>query len=304
MIRRLKRYDPESPPSVRKRPRPTEVATRPRALPTDAEIIAAADLIGWGDAKALARHLGVETYPLYQRLRKLKRAPADLGRVPDRDVARRMKVSVERVTWWRRQRGIPAWIDTEYARKHGITVEAAYRKRLGAEPNVDSVAPAAKLGRKGKIPYPLPPKLTLPVITWADWVAAPSQPKDKARWQLPLVVYRTDENLSFRVTKADSDWIVVRLFQGRRRVGGISIQAARRAGEMTWVVVQSHLDDDLQRRGLGSLMYLVGHAVVEAYRGDAKMVSSADWIGSGTSPQAQAVWKRLRAWGRLNWRLR
>jgi hypothetical protein len=159
-------------------------------------------------------------------------------------------------------------------------------------------------GRAGR-PFPLPAELDLPVIEWAGWTATPAQPPNKARWERPLRVYTVaePEKLSFRVIRQWSGFLVVGLYKGARRIGAVALEEARQDGEEVWVVTKSHLKEDYRGRGLGSLMYLVTKAVLDAYQfRPTKMISTQDRIGSGTSSAAQAVWKRLRGAGRVNFR--
>ena len=158
------------------------------------------------------------------------------------------------------------------------------------------------LGRRNT-PFPLPPELDIGTIELGSWTAVPAQ--TKPRWNPPLKLWKIEgprKSLGLWVWKRETNWLVLRLKQGRKWVGHVSVTEQRQKGKSVWVVGNSYLTEGLRGAGLGSLLYLGTRAALEAYLGKpVTMIPSSEFLnGTGTSPQALKVWGRLRGEGRLN----
>ena len=191
-----------------------------------------------------------------------------------------------------------------------LTQGAAFSTRVGSdvdkELRKDKTAhwrkAVASLGQKNT-PFPLPPELNVGTIDLGSWTAIPAQ--TKPRWSPPLKLWKLEgprKSLGLWVWKKADDWIVLRLKQGRRFVGHVSVTEQRHKGKDTWVVGNSYLKEELRGTGLGSLLYLATRAALDAYEGKpVTMIPTSEYLsGTGTSPQALKVWGRLRGEGRLN----
>ena len=152
------------------------------------------------------------------------------------------------------------------------------------------------------VPFPLPPELDVTSLELGSWSALPAQ--TKPRWSPPLKLWSVKgprTGLGLWVWKAEPNWLVVRLKEGRKWVGHVSVTEQRSKGQTVWVVGNSHLKENLRGTGLGSLLYLATKQALEAYRfKPVKMIPTSEYLGgTGTSPQAGRVWTRLRGEGRL-----
>lgn len=161
-------------------------------------------------------------------------------------------------------------------------------------------------GQQARRPFPLPPMLKLHEVKLGAWKAIPAQTKD--RWENIYKVYRVEgpqKGLSLWHYKPKS-WpvsglVAIRLKKGNKYVGHVALEEARKGGQTVWIVTKSYLDEPYRGIGLGSLMYVAARDMLEAKTfGPVKMISNADYVGSGTSPMAQKVWDRQREAGRLN----
>lgn len=164
------------------------------------------------------------------------------------------------------------------------------------------------LGRRNK-PFPLPPDLDLPTLEWGDWVGLPAQ--TKPRWNYPLKLWKVQgprKSLGIWLWKTDPvyGFYAVRLKEGRKWAGHVTVSTAYTGGEKVFVVQNSWLAPHLRGMGLGSLMYIAARQAVESYEFKTiKMIPTSEYItGTGTSPEAAKVWTRLRSVGRLNSRER
>ena len=154
-------------------------------------------------------------------------------------------------------------------------------------------------------PFPLPAELDLHTIEYRDWRAVPAQ--TKPRWKTPVKMWKVEgpvPSLGIWMFKVNSlyNHYVIRLKEGRKWAGHVSVTELRHKGEQVFVVGNSWLPPHLRRTGLGSLMYIAARQAVEAYEFKSiKMISTSEHLsGTGTSPMAQKVWNRLRGEGRLN----
>ena len=159
------------------------------------------------------------------------------------------------------------------------------------------------------VPFPLPPQLDLSRVSVGAWTAVPLAEQGEDRWGPTTKLWQVKgPEKGFSLWRYwPKKWgypagsqRMIRLKKGNRWVGHVRVEEVRHGGQEVFVVTNSHLDDPYRGIGLGSLMYLAARNMIEAYKfRPVKMISTREYVGSGTSPMAQKVWGRLRGEGRL-----